>query len=133
MARRPNGACGRPLWILVAAVFVFCPLAYFALYVSFRRPEDRFSASADDGAELTRRGVQRGEDCCSGQEHLELWGHAVKWGADFKLNSSAECCGACKAMCGSDGRCRCNSWVFCGDRERCGEKFGEVSDLIYFR
>ncbi|XP_074588498.1 uncharacterized protein LOC141844351 [Curcuma longa] len=125
MARRPNGACGRPLWILVAAVFVFCPLSYFALFASFRRPEDRFSASADDDAGLTWRGVQRGEDFCRGQEHLELWGLVVKWGADFKLNSSAECCRACKAMCGSGGPCRCNSWVFCGDRERCGEKFGE--------
>ncbi|PKA58886.1 DNA excision repair protein ERCC-4 [Apostasia shenzhenica] len=66
------------------------------------------------------------EDCCRGVEHLELWGAAVKWGTDHKFNTSMECCQACKSMCsGADGPCLCDSWVFCGDRERCGKKFGE--------
>lgn len=57
---------------------------------------------------------------------MELWGSAVKWGTDHKFNSSRDCCMACKAMCQvADGPCLCDSWVFCGDRERCGEKFGE--------
>ena len=36
---------------------------------------------------------------------MELWGDAVKWGCDFKLNSSRECCLACKAMCDDQSRC----------------------------
>lgn len=68
--------------------------------------------------------------CCKGVENLELWGDAVKWGTDFKLNSSEQCCKACKAMCtGNEGPCLCDSWVFCGNREACGEKFGEVCCL----
>lgn len=66
--------------------------------------------------------------CCRGIDNLELWGAAVKWGSDFKFNSSEECCNACKKMCtGNDGPCLCNTWVFCGNREACGPKFGEVS------
>jgi len=50
----------------------------------------------------------------------------VKWGSEFKFNSSEQCCKACKTMCsGSDGPCLCDSWVFCGNREACGQKFGE--------
>lgn len=66
--------------------------------------------------------------CCGGIENLELWGAAVKWGSEFKFNSSEGCCKACKAMCtGTDGPCLCDTWVFCGNREACGSKFGEVS------
>ncbi|KAI7995347.1 hypothetical protein LOK49_LG11G02261 [Camellia lanceoleosa] len=65
-------------------------------------------------------------ECCRGIENLELWGAAVKWGSEFKFNSSEECCKACKAMCtGNHGPCLCDSWVFCGNREACGKKFGE--------
>ncbi|KAK9102142.1 hypothetical protein Sjap_019396 [Stephania japonica] len=65
-------------------------------------------------------------ECCRGVENLELWGSAVKWGSEFRFNSSKECCSACKAMCtGADGPCLCDSWVFCGTREACGPKFGE--------
>ncbi|KAE8721245.1 RNA-binding family protein isoform 1 [Hibiscus syriacus] len=61
-----------------------------------------------------------------GIEHLDLWGDSVKWGSDFKLNSSKECCDACKDMCkGDDGPCLCDSWVFCGDKVACGSRFGE--------
>lgn len=64
--------------------------------------------------------------CCSGIDNLELWGAAVKWGSEFKFNSSRECCEACKAMChGNDGPCLCDTWVFCGNKETCGSKFGE--------
>ncbi|CAK7347771.1 unnamed protein product [Dovyalis caffra] len=65
-------------------------------------------------------------DCCRGIEHLELWGDAVKWGSDFKVNSSKNCCLACKGMCsGDNGPCLCDSWVFCGDKQACGDQFGE--------
>nr|XP_009387579.1 PREDICTED: uncharacterized protein LOC103974461 isoform X2 [Musa acuminata subsp. malaccensis] len=127
MGRRPNEAGGRPLfWILVAAVLISCALAYLGLSTALRRQESRFLGLPNDGLELEGTGAGGGdEDCCRGQEHLELWGPAVKWGADHKFNSSRDCCRACKAMCGSVGPCLCNSWVFCGDRERCGERFGE--------
>ncbi|KAK1274277.1 hypothetical protein QJS04_geneDACA012038 [Acorus gramineus] len=66
------------------------------------------------------------ESCCRGVENLEIWGKAVKGGNDLKFNSSKECCEVCKTMCdGGDGDCQCDSWVFCGDRERCKERFGE--------
>jgi hypothetical protein len=66
--------------------------------------------------------------CCRGIENLELWGSAVKWGSDFKFNTSEECCNACKSMCtGKDGPCLCDTWVFCGNRQACGSKFGEVT------
>lgn len=69
---------------------------------------------------------EHNEECCRGIEHLELWGDAVKWGSDFKLNSSRECCLACKAMCDDQsGGCFCDSWVFCGDAKACGPMFGE--------
>ncbi|GLU05501.1 hypothetical protein SLE2022_226000 [Rubroshorea leprosula] len=65
-------------------------------------------------------------ECCRGIESLEIWGTAVKWGTEFKFNSSVECCKACKAMCsGIDGPCLCDTWVFCGNKETCGSKFGE--------
>ena len=65
--------------------------------------------------------------CCRGIENLELWGAAVKWGSEFKFNNSEGCCNACKSMCtGTDGPCLCDTWVFCGNRETCGSKFGEV-------
>lgn len=66
--------------------------------------------------------------CCRGMENLELWGAAVKWGSQFKFNSSEECCRACKAMCtGNDGPCLCDTWVFCGNQGACGSQYGEVS------
>ena len=69
--------------------------------------------------------------CCRGIENLELWGPAVKWGSEFKFDSSKECCQACKNMCnGNDGPCLCDTWVFCGNKKTCGSKFGEVR-LIY--
>ncbi|KAK9273725.1 hypothetical protein L1049_018535 [Liquidambar formosana] len=62
-------------------------------------------------------------------EGLSIWSSgvdAVKWGSEFKLNSSEDCCRACKALCrGDDGPCLCDSWVFCGFRESCGPRFGE--------
>lgn len=66
--------------------------------------------------------------CCKGIQHLELWGDAVNWGTEFRVNSSEDCCKACKKMCGDGdkGSCLCNSWVFCGDRNACGTRFGEV-------
>uniref|UniRef100_A0A175YF49 Apple domain-containing protein n=1 Tax=Daucus carota subsp. sativus TaxID=79200 RepID=A0A175YF49_DAUCS len=57
---------------------------------------------------------------------MELWGNAVRWGANHKAGSAQECCKACKKMCGGEkGECLCDSWVYCGDKDACGNKFGE--------
>lgn len=79
----------------------------------------------DGGEKVGFSGADEGK-CCKGIDHLELWGAAVKWGSEFKFNTSEECCNACKGMCtGQDGPCLCDSWVFCGNKQACGSKFGE--------
>ncbi|KAL6985882.1 hypothetical protein U1Q18_019254 [Sarracenia purpurea var. burkii] len=117
--------------ILLSMGLISCTVVYVFASVVLR--PTNFSASSNlhssvtdgggdgnDGLEGERRG------CCGGIENLELWGAAVKWGSEFKFNSSAECCEACKAMCtGNDGPCLCDTWVFCGNREACGSQFGE--------
>ncbi|KAK9076605.1 hypothetical protein SSX86_004939 [Deinandra increscens subsp. villosa] len=104
-----------PLIILLMGLFS-CSLLYMFFSVILSPNEDAklSSISETDGG------------CCRGIESFELWGTVVKWGSDFKVNSSIECCNACKAMCnGIDGPCLCDSWVFCGNPDRCGSKFGE--------
>lgn len=89
--------------------------------------DDENSGGNGGNLELETSG---GGGCCRGVPNLEMWGAAVKWGTDFKFNTSEQCCKACKAMCtGKDGPCLCDTWVFCGNKEACGEKFGEVSSL----
>lgn len=93
-----------------------------------------FESLANLESESRNLGVDESGSCCRGIQSLELWGAAVKWGTDFKFNSSEECCRACKAMCtGNDGPCLCDSWVFCGNKEACGSKFGEVSCSFLIR
>nr|XP_029120007.1 uncharacterized protein LOC105043790 isoform X2 [Elaeis guineensis] len=137
MGKRPGdpggGRSRASLWIILAALFISCSLAYMVLTVAVRRPGSLSLlsavvpglASVGEGREMVGGGGGE-EECCRGVEHLELWGAAVKWGTDHKFKTSRECCLACKAMCGGlDGPCLCDSWVFCGDKERCGNKFGE--------
>eukprot|EP00262_Sarcandra_glabra_P013929 TRINITY_DN3955_c0_g2_i2.p1 TRINITY_DN3955_c0_g2~~TRINITY_DN3955_c0_g2_i2.p1 ORF type:complete len:350 (+),score=54.60 TRINITY_DN3955_c0_g2_i2:164-1213(+) len=129
MGRKPNesseaGRCG--FLILLLMGFVSCSLVYMGLSIAFR--PRKFLSFVDNDGEHSSSLVEVDDDdeCCRGTEKLEMWGAAVKWGSDFKFNSSKECCRACKAMCsGGDGPCLCDSWVFCGDREKCGNKFGE--------
>ncbi|KAK1262354.1 hypothetical protein QJS04_geneDACA008688 [Acorus gramineus] len=137
MGRRQTDSGGGAKWslpVLLLLAFVSCSVVYLCLSVTFgpRRVSSIStsvdSSTADSVGGGDAQGAAAGEDdeCCRGTEHLEFWGSAVKWGTDFKFNTSRECCRACKAMCsGGDGPCLCDSWVFCGDRERCGEKFGE--------
>ncbi|KAF7828493.1 Cyclophilin-like domain containing protein [Senna tora] len=115
--------------ILLLACFISCGLVYvFASAVLTTGGNDSFSevrslALVEDGAD------NRG--CCRGIENLELWGAAVKWGSEFKFNNSQDCCDACKSMCtGKDGPCLCDTWVFCGNREACGSKFGESQNQV---
>ncbi|XP_017226693.1 uncharacterized protein LOC108202688 isoform X1 [Daucus carota subsp. sativus] len=88
---------------------ISCSIVY--LYLSF-----------DEKGEKLGRNTK----CCKGVEHMELWGNAVRWGANHKAGSAQECCKACKKMCGGEkGECLCDSWVYCGDKDACGNKFGE--------
>ncbi|KAJ7950740.1 Peptidyl-prolyl cis-trans isomerase [Quillaja saponaria] len=107
---------------------VSCCMVYLGVSLVFKTSSTTISSLTslvEDGGHGLRNNTKEVK-CCKGIEHLELWGDAVKWGADFKVNSSEECCMACKDMCrGADGSCLCNSWVFCGDREACGPRCGE--------
>lgn len=113
--------------------FVYLSLLYChtGLPGSPQRPgaESKAAAALDVGEEEQEEEGEReddSEDCCRGLEQLELMRPAVKWGTPFKFSSSKECCKACKAMCeGGDSLCLCDLWVFCGDRKKCGEKFGQ--------
>ncbi|KAK1561176.1 hypothetical protein Q3G72_035220 [Acer saccharum] len=104
------------------------------VYLCFSMAYNSVSSSSDDGVVVGNNNNSRDEvsECCRGIEHLELWGDAVKWGSDFKVDSSEKCCMACKDMCGGGGGgrsgdepCLCDSWVFCGDKQACGSRFGE--------
>ncbi|XXG75718.1 hypothetical protein AAC387_Pa08g0229 [Persea americana] len=131
MGRKPNESeSGRWAYLTLFLMgLLSCSLVYMGLSHSFR--SRIFSSASFESSTAAATGVVGGsgeveeEECCQGIDNLELWGAAVKWGTDFKFNSSKDCCLACKAMCRGDGPCLCDSWVFCGDRERCGDKFGE--------
>ncbi|CAM8988879.1 unnamed protein product [Rhodiola kirilowii] len=116
--------------ILLIAGVVSCALVYTFLSIVLK-PDNSSSISefddlgSDKDGNLVNFGKEN-DECCRGIEHLELWGSAVKWGSQFKHDTAEQCCKACKEMCsGDDGPCLCNSWVFCGDKEACGTKFGE--------
>ncbi|GJP77894.1 hypothetical protein CLOP_g8224 [Closterium sp. NIES-67] len=72
-------------------------------------------SSGGGGSEETR-------DFCLGEEHLELWGDAVKWGSNNPTDTAAACCQQCKDMC-SGAVCQCNAWVYCGSKELCKDNF----------
>lgn len=123
------------LLILFLIGAISCSMVYIFITVIFRNSSVEISPTKDLVVEESEEDLARNEgECCKGIEKLELWGDAVKWGAEFRLNSSEECCKACKSMCRDDdgGSCLCNSWVFCGDREACGPRFGEVLLLSLF-
>lgn len=107
--------------------FISCALVYTILSLVLN-PNVNFTNSGSKSFALIEESSEDNNGgCCSGIDNLELWGAAVKWGSEFKFNSSRECCEACKAMChGNDGPCLCDTWVFCGNKETCGSKFGEV-------
>lgn len=125
MGRRQSDAeVGRcALLVLLSLAIISCLMAYLCFSMVFNPASNSVSLNSNQDSATQK---EEGEECCRGIEHLELWGAAVKWGSDFKVNSSEECCMACKEMCkGDDGPCLCDSWVFCGNREACGSRFGE--------
>ena len=58
-------------------------------------------------------------EACNAFARTELHGGVVKWGAHHKVDSPSACCAACQADA------KCNVWVHCGSKERCGAKHGE--------
>ncbi|XP_038895647.1 uncharacterized protein LOC120083824 isoform X2 [Benincasa hispida] len=129
MGRRQSdakrGVCALAILFLIG--ISSCIMVYRCLIGPIRPTSVEVSSTSDfvNNGGFFKSG-ENSEECCRGIDHLELWGDAVKWGSDFKLNSSRECCLACKAMCDDQiGRCLCDSWVFCGDAKACGPNFGE--------
>lgn len=117
--------------ILLLMGLFSCSLVYMFMSVILRPNQDTNFSSISENEYVEMTEIDGG--CCRGIDNFELWGAAVKWGSDFKFNSSVECCDACKAMCkDTDGPCLCDSWVFCGDSEVCGSKLGEVSCYFDF-
>ncbi|XP_047966471.1 uncharacterized protein LOC125210889 [Salvia hispanica] len=117
-----------PMLLLLMGSVSFCMVYIFMSTVM--RPsssgDSKIGALAVGDGGKSEVEVRGDGGCCKGIPDLELWGASVKWGTDFKVNSSEQCCNACKAMCtGKDGPCLCDSWVFCGNKKACGEKFGE--------
>ncbi|XP_059651660.1 uncharacterized protein LOC132299190 isoform X1 [Cornus florida] len=129
--RKFDAELGRCAFLLILLMFlVSCLMVYGWLSLMFRPSASSLVENGGLGREelAIENGGLDGEDgeCCRWIEHLELWGDAVKGGSDFRFNSPKKCCDACKKMCdGKDGPCPCDSWVFCGDKERCGQKYGE--------
>ncbi|CAA2974159.1 peptidylprolyl isomerase [Olea europaea subsp. europaea] len=115
--------------ILLLMCLVSCSVVYMFMSAIFRSTSAKNDSNSSENVgklEVGESVVTNGGGCCTGIENLELWGDAVKWGSDFKFNSSEECCKACKSMCtGIDGPCLCDTWVFCGNKHACWEKFGE--------
>lgn len=125
MGRRQNDSDFGKFTLLIFFMIgaISCSAVYLFLTMVFRQSSTESVSTMYEV--LDEKNGFEGK-CCRGVEHLELWGEAVKWGDDFKVNSSEECCRACKDMCRGDGRgCLCNSWVWCGDRNACGPRFGE--------
>uniref|UniRef100_A0A2N9ET65 Apple domain-containing protein n=1 Tax=Fagus sylvatica TaxID=28930 RepID=A0A2N9ET65_FAGSY len=125
--RQTDSELGRcTLQILLLMGTISCCMVYVCLSMIFHKPSS--IAIVSSASNIVEDGGQEEGECCRGIKHLELWGDAVKWGSQFKVNSSEECCMACKGMCGGeDGPCLCDSWVYCADREACGPRFGELT------
>uniref|UniRef100_A0ACD5ZN43 Uncharacterized protein n=1 Tax=Avena sativa TaxID=4498 RepID=A0ACD5ZN43_AVESA len=114
---------------LVALASTLLLAALLLAYLSFPK-------SSRAGGRPRAAAASESEGRCAGLPGVELWGPALNSGADQRTPSAAACCAACRATCGDDGDCRCNSWVFCGDRRRCGNRFGECwlkrqKDVLY--
>lgn len=108
-------------FLILLAVSCSCVVAYLC----FSPLLQNYSASSSQalGAHAAVE-VEDGGGCCRGLEHTELWSDAVNWGSDFLVDSTQECCEACKA------NQRCNSWVYCADQAKCGNFHRQVVPLI---
>lgn len=125
MAKRYPESGGR--WrnfLILLIVTCTCAAVYVAFAPLFRIPYSSTSSSAWQKTMEPMDGENK--DCCRGIEHMELWAEAVNWGSDFLVNSTQECCKACKA------NKRCNSWVYCGDSMKCGSMYRQVRTFVFF-
>ncbi|MCO5603321.1 hypothetical protein L7F22_057470 [Adiantum nelumboides] len=107
----------RPFLVLSAITFATCLAVYLALSPFFTAFSSRHGIFDPHETHISQ--------CCRGTSHLELWGRVARSGDSHIFNSSVHCCNACKSMCSDEGPCLCNSWVFCSDSEKCGDKFGQ--------
>jgi cyclophilin family peptidyl-prolyl cis-trans isomerase len=71
---------------------------------------------------------------CHPKFHTDLWGDVVAWGSQNKAGSAAECCASCHAHNAAVARgglekgknsTLCDTWVFCGDKHKCGAQYQE--------
>ncbi|KXZ52196.1 hypothetical protein GPECTOR_10g827 [Gonium pectorale] len=53
-------------------------------------------------------------ETCHTEEHSEIDGRVVKWGADHFTETAGECCAACT------NHADCNVWVWCANPSGCG-------------
>eukprot|EP00884_Botryococcus_braunii_P021975 jgi/Botrbrau1/8461/Bobra.0237s0078.1 len=61
---------------------------------------------------------------CAELQHTDYWGEALKWGSKNRKNSSWECCEDCRRyQPPNDDSPSCNVWVWCGDKEKCGDQY----------
>ncbi|GAA0153478.1 hypothetical protein LIER_37685 [Lithospermum erythrorhizon] len=126
MRRKPNASESNPKCVHLI-ILLLGLLSCGAVYMSMSRFNNHGNINVDKIGTLSNLGgenVQENEGRCRGVERLELWGKAVKWGSEFKVNSPQECCKACQDMC-NNGPCLCDTWVFCSNRSSCGDRFGE--------
>lgn len=123
--------------LTLLAISVSCILAYLCFSPLLRDSFASGSSSTSQAIEATDRGwvVDQSDgdlssqSCCRGIQHTELWSEAVNWGSDFLVDSTEECCQACKA------NAKCNSWVYCADEGQCGSFYRQVINyarMIYY-
>lgn len=92
-------------------------------------PSGEGMADIDDGEKLAETdsvaevGKPKADSTCRGIEHFELWGEVDKWGSSNLVDTAEDCCRQCSQRCQSADACSCNTWVFCGNKEACGENF----------
>lgn len=127
MRKRQASQPSCPQWVILLSVVCFSSvLAYIFLSPFFAASpavagEDKALAHDVRISDIHISDIS--DSCCRGVKNLELWGKAIVWGDAHRTNTSKDCCRACKAICSEDKPCRCNSWVYCDDEEKCKDKF----------
>ncbi|GIL43459.1 hypothetical protein Vafri_931 [Volvox africanus] len=119
--------------LLLAGVAIV--LLYRTTFISYPSPKgSKLSELDKTGSTALLKAVAVAGMQCSVQWGVELWGDALVWGDLHHTESEAECCAACyehrstAARGGLDkgtNSSTCNTWVFCADPQRCGNRYGE--------
>lgn len=74
---------------------------------------------------LPKEGLIEAPKSCHARAHVDLPGDVILWGGANKQASAVACCDSCRRIANVSVGSRCNVWVFCGDREKCGKQLGE--------